>query len=123
MLCQPGSCGDPGRVVRASRVALFIYAALAGLDIIQEVGVARIRERSKQLTARLLDLVDQQGFSSGASRDPERLAGTVAVSVPDANAKVSGSVARIAKSIEESSRVKASAPGRPKSAITGRYGL
>jgi kynureninase len=60
------------------------YAALAGLDIIQEVGVARIRERSKQLTAHLLDLVDQQGFSSGASRDPERLAGTVAVSVPDA---------------------------------------
>jgi kynureninase len=60
------------------------YAALAGLDIIQEVGVARIRERSKELTAHLLDLIDQQGFSSSASRDPERLAGTVAVSVPDA---------------------------------------
>jgi selenocysteine lyase/cysteine desulfurase len=32
----------------------------------------------------VLDLVDQHGFSSGAIRDPERLAGTVAVSVPDA---------------------------------------
>ena len=60
------------------------YAALAGLDIIHEVGVGRIRAQSKQMTARLLALVDEYGFSSAASRDPERLAGTVAVSVPDA---------------------------------------
>ena len=55
------------------------YAALAGLDIINAVGVDRIREESKRLTARLLALVDQYGFTSAASRDPERLAGTVAV--------------------------------------------
>jgi kynureninase len=61
------------------------YAALAGLDIINEIGVDRIRERSKQLTGRLLSLVDRHGFTSAASRDPERLAGTVAVNVPDAN--------------------------------------
>jgi kynureninase len=36
------------------------------------------------MTDRLLALVDQYGFSSVASRDPERLAGTVAVNVPDA---------------------------------------
>jgi len=60
------------------------YAALAGLDIINDVGVARIRERSTRLTRRLLALVDRYGFSSVASRDPERLAGTVAVAVPDA---------------------------------------
>jgi kynureninase len=60
------------------------HAALAGLDIITEVGIPAIRARSTQLTARLLDLVDQHGFTSAASRDPERLAGTVAVSVPDA---------------------------------------
>jgi len=60
------------------------YAALAGLDIINEVGVARIREASKQMTARLLALVDAYGFTSAASRDPERLAGTVAVNVPEA---------------------------------------
>jgi kynureninase len=61
------------------------YAALAGLDVINEVGVDRIRERSKQLTGRLLLLADRHGFTSAASRDPERLAGTVAVSVPDAH--------------------------------------
>ncbi len=60
------------------------YAALAGLEIISDIGVDRIRERSSRLTARLLALVDRYGFTSAASRDPERLAGTVAVSVPEA---------------------------------------
>jgi kynureninase len=64
------------------------YAALAGLDIfieiIQTAGFDAIREKSKRMTARLLDHVDRYGFTSAASRDPERLAGTVAVSVPEA---------------------------------------
>ena len=60
------------------------YAALAGLDIINEVGVGRIRARSMQMTARLLALADQHGFTSAASRSPDRLAGTVAVNVPEA---------------------------------------
>jgi len=61
------------------------YAALAGLDIIHEVGVDRIRDKSRALTARLLALVDRHGFTSAASRDSDRLAGTVAVNVPDAH--------------------------------------
>jgi kynureninase len=60
------------------------YAALAGLEIIHAVGVNRIREASQAMTARLLALVDQYGFTSAASRDPARLAGTVAIAVPDA---------------------------------------
>jgi kynureninase len=60
------------------------YAALAGLDIINTVGVDRIREASRAMTGRLLALVDRYGFTSAASRDPERRAGTVAVDVPDA---------------------------------------
>jgi len=60
------------------------YAALAGLDIIDAVGVNRIRDASRAMTARLLTLVDRYGFTSAASRDPDRLAGTVAVNVPDA---------------------------------------
>jgi kynureninase len=62
------------------------HAALAGLDIIGQVGVERIRQRSMRMTARLLDLVDRYGFTSVASRDPARVAGTVAVSVPEAKA-------------------------------------
>jgi kynureninase len=60
------------------------YAALPGLDIISTVGVTRIREQSQAMTRRLLELVDQYGYRSVASRDPERLAGTVAINVPDA---------------------------------------
>ena len=60
------------------------YAALPGLDIITQVGVDRIRAASTAMTRRLLELVDASGYRSVASRDPARLAGTVAVDVPDA---------------------------------------
>jgi len=60
------------------------YAAIGGLDIINEVGIERIREKSQRMTTRLLALVDEHGFTSAAARDPNRLAGTVAVNVPDA---------------------------------------
>src|SRR6185503_13914721 len=60
------------------------YAAIGGLDVINEVGIERVREKSQRMTARLLALVDEHGFTSAAARDPQRLAGTVAVNVPDA---------------------------------------
>jgi len=75
---------DAMRLMNGTPAIPAYYAALAGLDIVQDVGVPRIREKSQRMTARLLDLVDRYGFTSAASRDPERLAGTVAVSVPDA---------------------------------------
>jgi len=75
---------DAMRMMNGTPAIPCYYAALAGLDIIGEVGIHAIRERSMQMTARLLELVDQYGFTSSASRDPERLAGTVVVNVPDA---------------------------------------
>lgn len=77
--------GDAMRMMNGTPAIPAYYAALAGLDIINEVGVDRIRDRSRRMTARLLALADRYGFASAASRDPERLAGTVAVSVPDAH--------------------------------------
>jgi len=75
---------DAMRMMNGTPAIPAYYAALAGLDIIDAVGVERIREQSQRLTARLLALVDEYGFTSAASRDPARLAGTVAVNVPDA---------------------------------------
>jgi kynureninase len=46
--------------------------------------VPSIREASTRLTRRILELVDEFGFHTVASRDPARLAGAVAVAVPDA---------------------------------------
>src|SRR6185503_6178867 len=75
---------DAMRMMNGTPAIPAYYAALGGLEIIGEVGVDRIRDTSKALTARLLALVDQYGFRSMSTRDPERLAGTVAVVVPDA---------------------------------------
>jgi len=76
--------GDAMHMMNGTPSIPAYYAALAGLDIINEVGVDRIRDASRQMTARLLALADEYGFTSAASRNPDRLAGTVAVNVPDA---------------------------------------
>ena len=76
--------GDAMHMMNGTPSIPAYYAALAGLDIINTVGVDRIRDASTRMTARLLTLVDQYGFSSAASRNPHRLAGTVAINVPDA---------------------------------------
>jgi kynureninase len=79
-----GVRGDAMRMMNGTPSIPAYYAALAGLEIINAVGVERIRAASMAMTARLLALVDQYGFTSAASRDADRLAGTVAVNVPDA---------------------------------------
>jgi kynureninase len=60
-----------------------LYAATAGYDVIEEVGVAPIRERSLELTTLLIELLDEAGFPVGSPRDPARRGGTVAVKPPN----------------------------------------
>jgi kynureninase len=60
-----------------------LYAATAGYDVIEEVGVQRIRGRSLELTQLLIDLLEDSGFEIGSPRDPERRGGTVLVRTPD----------------------------------------
>lgn len=59
------------------------YAASAGYEIIDEIGVDRIRENSMRQTALLVDLVDDAGFELMSPREPERRGGSVAFRVPD----------------------------------------
>jgi kynureninase len=63
-----------------------LYAATAGYDIVEEVGVDRIRERSLELTGRLIGLLDSAGLEVVSPREPERRGGTVVVRVPGAPA-------------------------------------
>jgi kynureninase len=81
---EPEPRGDAMRMMNGTPSIPAFYAALPGLDIIRAVGVPRIRAASIRMTAQLLALADRYGFPSPASRDPERLAGTVAVNPPDA---------------------------------------
>jgi kynureninase len=59
------------------------YAATAGYDLIEEIGVARIREGSLRQTQLLLDLADEANFEIRSPRDPARRGGTVTIHVPE----------------------------------------
>jgi len=60
-----------------------LYAATAGYDVIEEVGVPAIRERSLALTQLLINLCDDAGLEIVSPREPARRGGTVTVSTPD----------------------------------------
>ncbi len=60
-----------------------LYAATAGYDLIEEIGVDRIREHSLRQTGLLIELVDRAGFEVASPRDPSRRGGTVTVRTPD----------------------------------------
>ena len=59
------------------------YAATAGYDLIEEIGVERIRANSLRQTQLLIDLADEAGFEVLSPRSAERRGGTVTVRVPD----------------------------------------
>jgi kynureninase len=60
-----------------------LYAGRAGYDLIEEVGVDRIRENSLRQTGLLARLAEDAGFEIRSPRDPSRRGGTVIVHVPD----------------------------------------
>ena len=63
-----------------------LYAATAGYEAIEEVGVERIREHSKRQTALLVELLDGAGLEVVSPRDPGRRGGAVVVRTPAAEA-------------------------------------
>ena len=60
-----------------------LEASRPGLKIIAEVGVQRIREKSKRQTVRLIDLAEKREWRVNTPRDPERRGGTVSIEMPD----------------------------------------
>jgi kynureninase len=77
--------GDsPFRFMNGTSHVPSLEAARPGVRIITEVGVSRIREKSKRQTARLIELADKQGWRVNTPRDPEKRGGTVSIDMPDA---------------------------------------
>jgi len=66
-----------GRFLTGTPNVPALYAATAGYDLIEEIGVDRIREHSVRQTQLLIDLLDEAGFEVGSPRDPARRGGTV----------------------------------------------
>ena len=61
-----------------------LEAARPGVKIINEVGVDRIRAKSRRQTAKLIELADQHGWRVNSPRDPEKRGGTISIDMPDA---------------------------------------
>src|SRR5262249_56405573 len=60
-----------------------LYTCTPGYDLIEEIGVERIRENSLRQTALLIEGADGRGFEVRSPRGPDRRGGTVIVHVPD----------------------------------------
>ena len=60
-----------------------LYAATAGYDLIEEIGVDRIRENSLRQTQLLIDLCEDAGFEVGSPRDSSRRGGTITMRTPE----------------------------------------
>ncbi|HEV3038709.1 MAG TPA: aminotransferase class V-fold PLP-dependent enzyme [Candidatus Angelobacter sp.] len=63
------------------------YTALPGLRIIREIGVHRIREKSKRMTAHIIELAKRRGWRVNSPMDPERLGGTVTIDMPNSSSE------------------------------------
>ena len=61
-----------------------LEAARPGLKIIAEVGIRRIREKSKRQTSQLIAMAEQRGWRVNSPRNPELRGGTVSIDMPDA---------------------------------------
>ena len=59
-----------------------LYAATAGYDIVEEIGIDRIRENSMRQTKLLVELLGAAGFDLTGPVEPSRRGGTVTVRTP-----------------------------------------
>jgi kynureninase len=59
-----------------------IYAAMTGYEIVNEVGVDKIRAKSIRQTTRLIGLAEEAGFKVNCPRDASARGGTVVIDVP-----------------------------------------
>jgi len=64
-----------------------MYSARSGYEIVNEIGVPAIREKSVRQTQRLIELADAAGLTIRSPRNPAERGGTIIVQVPDAQGR------------------------------------
>jgi kynureninase len=74
---------DAFRFLNGTPAIPALYAALSGYEIINEVGVENIREKSLRQTQRLIDLGAEAGFKINTPRAAAERGGTVTLDVPN----------------------------------------
>ena len=75
---------DAYRLMNGTPGIASLHAIQPGVDVIAEIGVPAIREKSMRQTALIVELADEMGFKVVSPRDSERRAGTVTVNPPHA---------------------------------------
>ncbi len=73
---------DSFRFLNGTPAIPALYAARAGYEIIDEVGVDRIRAKSIRQTTRLIELAQDAGFQVRSPLDPAQRGGTVVLDIP-----------------------------------------
>lgn len=81
---------DAGRFAVGTPSVPTAYTALGGLEIVEEAGMPRIRERIDALTQDLVDRLTDAGFELRISNDRASRSGIVMVRVADSAAAVDG---------------------------------
>jgi kynureninase len=76
---------DPGinRFLNGTPNIPAMYSAMSGYEIIREIGVPAIREKSIRQTEKLIQLAEEAGFRVNSPRDPNQRGGTVVIDVPN----------------------------------------
>lgn len=75
---------DAFRFLNGTAAIPSLYANRPGVEIIAQVGVEAIRDKSLRQTALLIDLAEQAGYAVNSPRDPAQRGGTVTVNPPHA---------------------------------------
>ena len=71
-----------------------LYAARAGYEIVGEIGVPAIREKSLRLTRRLIDVAEHEGWRLNTPSVDRERGGSVVIDVPDGAAVTDALLAR-----------------------------
>lgn len=77
---------DAWRASTGTPPVVALYSARPGYEIIKQVGLDKIREKSKRLTAHLVEKALAAGFKVNSPREPEKRGGTVCIDFANAEA-------------------------------------
>ena len=75
---------DAYRLMNGTPGIASLHAVQPGVDIVAEIGVAAIRQKSMRQTSLIVDIADAAGYEVASPRDPAARAGTVTVNPPHA---------------------------------------
>jgi kynureninase len=60
-------------------------AAIPGLKLVKDAGIANIRKKSQRQTALLMDLAGKHGWKVNSPRNPDQRGGTVSIDMPNSH--------------------------------------